>query len=57
MTEPNSARLSVGAKDFVKLWGSLGTELFLLTPSSAYQGRKVVGAQTTNFFFFITKAN
>lgn len=55
MTELNSARLSVGAKDFVQLWGSLGFELFLLTPSSAYQDRKAFGAQMTNLF--ITKAN
>lgn len=52
MTELNSARLSVGARDFVQLWGSLGFELFLLTPSSAYQGRKAFEAWMTYLFIF-----
>lgn len=52
MTEVNSARFSVGAKDIVQFWESLGFELFLLTPSPAYQGRGAFGAQMTNLFIF-----
>lgn len=52
MTEVNSARFSVGAKDF---FGSESPnfELFLLTPSPAYRGRGAFGAQMTKFIYFL----
>lgn len=52
MTELNSARFSVGARDFVQFWESLGLGLFLLTPSPAYQSRGALEAQVTNLCIF-----